>query len=54
MATRNASTWLIVPQRDACVIADPDGGERIFLAAATVCGGLAVLGVAGPSAACGV
>jgi hypothetical protein len=42
MATRNMSTWLIVPQRDACVIADPDGGERIFLPAATVCGGLVV------------
>jgi len=36
MATRNASTWLIVPQRDACVIADPDGGERMYLPAATV------------------
>ena len=34
--TRNTSIWLIVPQRDICVIANPDGGERIVLLAATV------------------
>jgi hypothetical protein len=39
MAIRNMSTWLIVPQRDVCVIADPGGGERIFLPGAPVCGG---------------
>ena len=52
MATRNASTWLIVPQRDACVIADPDGGERmIYLRQPFI--GAGGLGVAGPCAACG-